>query len=76
MISKKRYLELKKRRKQLHFNIAFIKSVYMFEAKYSGITFDEKIKLRNRYNQLSEMRKEYTLITELIESTKCLLRMR
>lgn len=74
MISKKRYLELKKRRKQLHFNIAYIKGVYMFEAKYSGITFDEKIKLRNRYNQLSEMRKEYTLITELIDSTKHIMK--
>lgn len=76
MISKKRYLELKKRRKQLHKRLKITKMSYI-EAKSRLDHVRNYLTIKAfdyRQEEYIKLKTEYTLITELIDSTKHIMR--
>lgn len=76
MISKKRYLELKKRRKQLHNSLWFNKQSYNEAIRFRGVARNALTNslFKDAQKEYFQNKKEYTLITELINSTKHIMR--
>ena len=78
MITKKRYLELKKRRRELHKSLCNAK----YYLKYTKRIMDnspfteERMKFNVAKNSYDMQRREYTLITELIRSTRYILKIK
>lgn len=76
MISKKRYLELKKRRKQLHKRLKITKMSYI-EAKSRLDHVRNYLTIKAfdyRQEEYIKLKTEYNLISELIDSTKHIMK--
>lgn len=76
MISKKRYLELKKRRKQLHERLKMAK-MYHIEAKSRLDHVRNYLTIKAFDYQQEEyvkLKTEYRLVTEIIDSTKHIMK--
>lgn len=75
MITKKRYLELKKRRKELHFALyrSKVSVRYYLREKTLSSTVDSRFNYQESLSINRRLKNEYNLITELIDSTKQLL---